>query len=862
MIIIENKVPPGIKIRGMIVTADAVESTDFSMTEGLLSLDAGGMLFVPMNEDQLFVSPASIFTQKVSILQIDQSGNYSIVDGPESLASTRGTSISAPGASQSAGPGNINILLDKDMTLDFFYGIFSQTYNAAFDGTNFWVTGFTPAFPNWSIAKITQAGVASTYHNIFTNELFSNNSTAYDGAGHVWVLTTDNVGNSYFELVNTVDGTISTIYTYSGTGFTSVYFDGANMWAVDQLNSNIVQISISTGSTVSTTNLSVGSFPCTNLAYASSDGTNIWVSSFDGNIAQVVISTLTVTTFQIPTPSTPQMQLTYDGSAFMWMAAGSGGSNFMISFDKTSGATATYSIPGTGTPFRQTLDGSANVWIASNTASLCKFNTATQTAKLFSGILENVGGSDLVSDITFANSFIWVNSQVGGAILTKVALDYSLITISTDSTNDVVSADIQTQVRALVPFNPVKARAYSDFTANPVSGQKFVWAVNQNDNTVSQIMIGENFPFNMVVAVYAVGNFPECVVYDGTNIWVTNAGDNTATVITVSTGTPTGFSPVATGSNPIGICFDGTNIWIANLASGAPTVVVAATGAPAAFSPVASTSTFPAFDGTNVWVACDGGNTHVFNATTGVETGFSPIANSGTVATSVTFDGTNAWITYINQGDTYVVSQTTGTPASFSPISTSNANSGIFFGGNMWLVEGGNLNKRNITTGAIITTYTGIPFAGANFIGVSMVFDGASLWIAGSGGVNVFSPELGAVAPISPIVVGNTPIGLAYADTGAPNEVFGAYVLSSGTIGASSSAQVFVADTSDQSAILKLGVANGGLEVVGISNTPPTYPATSAGNILVARMFKPSYPNLSDSLGIRNIDIDNDVPGR
>lgn len=864
MIIIENKVPPDIKIRGIFFHADLTPSNLFSNSEGLLSLDAGGMLYIAAGDDQLTMTPSPIYTQKLSIVQIDQSGNFAVADGPLSAASTRGTSISGLGAATGAGPGNINIMLDKDMTIDFFGDIFSQRYNMVFDGTNFWITGFTPSFPNYSIAKVTQTGVVTTYHNIFTWELFSTGSTAYDGAGHVWVLSTDNAGSSYFELVNTADGTIFTVYQYSGTGFTSVYSDGTYMWAVDQLNSNIVQILIADGSTVSTTNLNTGSFPCTALAFASSDGTNIWVSSFDNNIAQVVISTLTVTTFQIPMPSTPDYQLTYDGSAFMWMAAGSGGSNFMISFDKTSGATATFSIPGTGTPFRQTLDGSANIWVTANNTSLCKFNTATQTAKLFSGILENEGGGSVVADIVFANSFIWVTSQLGSAGLTKVALDTQVITISVDSTTDLVSADIQTQVRALTPFNPAKAQAYAGFTAKDVYGQQFVWAVNQNDNTVSQIMIGENWTLNMVVATYAVGGFPQCVTYDGTNIWVTNAGDNTVTVIAVATGTPAVFSPVSTGSNPLGICFDGTNIWIANLASGAPTVIVAATGLPAAFSPVASTSTFPAFDSINgnVWIACDGGNTHVFNATTGVETGFSPIANSGTVATSVTFDGVNAWITYINQGDTYVVSQTTGTPASFSPISTSSANSGIFFGGYMWLTEGGNLNKRSTLDGTIINSYTGIPFAGANFIGVSMVYNGVTLWIAGSGGVNAFVPEIGVVASVSPIVVGNTPIGLAYADTGAPNEVFGAYVLSSGSVGTSSYAEVFSADTSDQAATLKLGVANGGLEAAGIFTTPPTFPTPSAGNRLLARLFAPDFPILSDTTAVRNADIDHDVPER
>jgi DNA-binding beta-propeller fold protein YncE len=56
------------------------------------------------------------------------------------------------------------------------------------------------------------------------------------------------------------------------------------------------------------------------------------------------------------------------------------------------------------------------------------------------------------------------------------------------------------------------------------------------------------------------------VAFDGTNIWVTNDGNNTVTKLLASTGTFVGTYSV--GSVPWGVVFDGANIWVANEGSG------------------------------------------------------------------------------------------------------------------------------------------------------------------------------------------------------------------------------------------------------------------------------------------------------
>ena len=63
-------------------------------------------------------------------------------------------------------------------------------------------------------------------------------------------------------------------------------------------------------------------------------------------------------------------------------------------------------------------------------------------------------------------------------------------------------------------------------------------------------------------AVFDVGKFPIGVAFDGTNIWVANAGSNNVKKLRASDGAVLGTFNV--GKFPIGITFDGTNIWVAN----------------------------------------------------------------------------------------------------------------------------------------------------------------------------------------------------------------------------------------------------------------------------------------------------------
>jgi YVTN family beta-propeller protein len=70
---------------------------------------------------------------------------------------------------------------------------------------------------------------------------------------------------------------------------------------------------------------------------------------------------------------------------------------------------------------------------------------------------------------------------------------------------------------------------------------------------------------------------PAAVLYDGANIWVANAGNNTVMKIQASTGAISGT--FAVGDTPRGLAYDGANIWFANSQSNSVTKLRASDGA-------------------------------------------------------------------------------------------------------------------------------------------------------------------------------------------------------------------------------------------------------------------------------------------
>ena len=137
------------------------------------------------------------------------------------------------------------------------------------------------------------------------------------------------------------------------------------------------------------------------------------------------------------------------------------------------------------------------------------------------------------------------------------------------------------------------------------------------------------------------------VVYDGTNIWVTDQGDNMLKKLD-STGSV--VLPISVGTAPLFLAFDGTNLWVPNHSSNTVTVVRAAGDFVGA---VLTTATGNGMSGPDS-VAFDGERILVTNEISSTvslwkATDFSPIGSVSTGASTSPYgacsDGLNFWIT-------------------------------------------------------------------------------------------------------------------------------------------------------------------------------------------------------------------------
>jgi DNA-binding beta-propeller fold protein YncE len=141
------------------------------------------------------------------------------------------------------------------------------------------------------------------------------------------------------------------------------------------------------------------------------------------------------------------------------------------------------------------------------------------------------------------------------------------------------------------------------------------------------------------VGTHTVGNNPQWISFDGTNVWVANFTDGTVTELNASSGALVNIVP--TGNGAIRTAFDGANIWVANNGAGSVTEIRASDG----FVLNNFTFYYPsgvAFDGTHIWVSSNLGNS-VYELdpsngnTVGTFGGF-PAANM------LAFDGASVWV--------------------------------------------------------------------------------------------------------------------------------------------------------------------------------------------------------------------------
>jgi glutamine cyclotransferase len=258
-----------------------------------------------------------------------------------------------------------------------------------------------------------------------------------------------------------------------------------------------------------------------------------------------------------------------------------------------------------------------------------------------------------------------------------------------------------------------------------------IWVANAGSNTVTKLAAASG----AIVGTYGVGNDPVGLASDGTNIWVTNYYSNSVTKLVAATGEVVGTYHV--GVEPQGVAFDGTDIWVANTISSTVTKLDAATGEVVGTYRVGDDPQWVLDDGTSIWVS----NRHSDTVTkldpaTGAIEGTYPAHHYPAALAS---DGTNIWV--VNDGVDSVTKLAAATGAVVGTYHLGEYPSAVTFDGtNIWVTEevSNTVTELAAATGGVVGTYG----VGASPQGVA--FDGTSIWVANSGSntVTKLTPSL------------------------------------------------------------------------------------------------------------------------
>lgn len=180
-----------------------------------------------------------------------------------------------------------------------------------------------------------------------------------------------------------------------------------------------------------------------------------------------------------------------------------------------------------------------------------------------------------------------------------------------------------------------------------------LWTANHasalNTGSISRVNIATG-----VDSTFSTGfNLTDDILWDGANLWVTDAGDDQLKRVDPSNGSVLESIPVGVGANRL--LFDGTNIWVSNFTSNSITIVRAmgALRGTVLHTITGNGLSFPqqmAFDGERVLVGNNNDVVCLFKAAD-----FTPLGSlfTGTQTQPVLLccDGLNFWISRVTNGD-------------------------------------------------------------------------------------------------------------------------------------------------------------------------------------------------------------------
>jgi len=244
-------------------------------------------------------------------------------------------------------------------------------------------------------------------------------------------------------------------------------------------------------------------------------------------------------------------------------------------------------------------------------------------------------------------------------------------------------------------------------------------ALNGRANTVPLLATSLNLTYEKlyITKTIAVGNNPQGITFDGTDIWVVNTSDDTVNRIDKDDNI---IATIPVGEDPTGIVFDGINIWVANDSDNTVSRIARSTNTVIAVINVAGAVSELVFANNYIW-GWSVNNTTISQIDRTTNAVIDTIIVSNNLGSGI-YDGEYLWISTPYNNNVYVIDIIAKNI--FNTIAVGNFPDSIAFDGkNIWIVniDSNNISKINIITQTVVSTLS--------IDGSTIFFDGKYIYI-------------------------------------------------------------------------------------------------------------------------------------
>lgn len=501
-----------------------------------------------------------------------------------------------------------------------------------------------------------KAGVTGSANGTGTAARFNNPSSIAINSGKTTLYVSD-AGNNTIRSIDIASGGVTTLAGTSGTaGFangigTAALFsapaglatDGTNLYVADSLNNVVRRIVIATGAVTTFAGSGTPGFGDgvgTAASFDSpngvaTDGTNLYVSD-NGNraIRQIVLTSGVVSTlvestsnyfmspagiatdgtnlFVADTVLNVVKKVVIGSQTVITTMAGDGASGVPGAVDALGGA-ARFDAPA-----GVALSG-ADLYVTDSGSNVIrKVVISTAAVTTVAGTPSSADGTGTAAafkspyDVCTDGANLYV-ADAGSNTIRKISIATGLVTTLSGTADVSGTADA------------TGANARFDSPGSITTDGTALYVADTGNNTIRKVVIATGAVTTLAGAAGTAGaadgsgagatfNSPSGITTDGTNLYVSDTGNNSIRKVVIATGAVTTLVSGSAGLNsPYGLTTDGTNLYVADAGSNLIRKIVIATGAMSTLTVSGGTFSFPTgitTDGTSLYIA-DSGNKSV-----------------------------------------------------------------------------------------------------------------------------------------------------------------------------------------------------------------------------------------------------------